>query len=127
MRRCDGPDSPVPVQPQERPIAPARTDPRMGDLPPMSALANHPQLIADRVKQIVSEEANDLPVFDIAIDAQLQAHLGLNSLDRVTILIRLEDEFEIHFSDGDFARLSEHTTTVDDLAKQVERDLVQKG
>jgi acyl carrier protein len=79
------------------------------------------QRTCDRVKQVVSDQTSNTTAHQIAPDHELKQHLGLDSLDRVEIVIALEDEFGIVFQDADFERLAEPAITVQALIEQVER------
>lgn len=54
-----------------------------------------------RVKQVLSEFANDTPIDQIASTANLATDLGMDSLDRVELQFAFEDEFGIVFEDAE--------------------------
>lgn len=85
------------------------------------------QQLRVRVKQVISEQADDYPIDRIAVDQRLEEHLGLDSLDRVELVIRFEEELGIHLDDADFERLQLPTTTVQDLIVQAEKQTNQQG
>lgn len=78
------------------------------------------QLLRLRVKQIVSELANDMPIEQIENEHRLAEYFGMDSLDRIQIVMSLEDEFGILIPDADQERLTLPTATVCDLINQVE-------
>lgn len=81
------------------------------------------QLTAARVIQLVSEQAGDQPVHTIETGHVLSKDFGFDSLDRVELVIHLEDEFKVSFPDPVFDALQSPTTTVLDLILAVERSL----
>lgn len=59
--------------------------------------------VANRVKAIISKE-NDIPVDSIGDTAGFgneEGGLGLDSLDRVELVMSLEEEFDIHIPDAE--------------------------
>lgn len=88
----------------------------------MNAIAE----IATRVKQCVSEAADDLSWHQLD-DTQKLADLGLDSLERLELLFDVEAEFSIGFGDDEEAHLTNSSTAVGDLIKGVEESLSRKG
>ncbi len=54
--------------------------------------------IEERVKEILSELSSESEFFD---DANLQSDLALDSLAMVTLLLEIEDTFEIQLDESD--------------------------
>ncbi len=80
-----------------------------------------------RVRQIVSEVADDCDLDAVHANSKLEANFGLDSFERVELLNSLEDEFDIVFLHPQDRELTSPTTTVRDLVEAVERLLSAKG
>ncbi len=74
-----------------------------------------------RVVKVVSEVAN-LPEKDIALTASLREDLGMDSLQRMTLFIALEDEFQ---DDSMPPEEVAGLATVEDIAGFIEQKLAQ--
>jgi acyl carrier protein len=77
--------------------------------------------VRTRVVKVVSEVAN-LPERDIALTASLTADLGLDSLQRMTLFIALEDEFQ---NDSMPPEEVAGLATVQDIVAFIEQKLTQ--
>lgn len=80
---------------------------------------------ATRVKHVVAEICGDI-AFDAVQDDQQLLALGLDSLDRVELLIELEREFSIALGEDTFDALESETVTVLQLVQAVEQQLNPK-
>lgn len=69
----------------------------------------------ERVRQIVAEELNR-PLDAVTMDKDLFVDLGGDDLDRVNLILRVEDEFNVAISDADMCDLK----TVGDLVNHAE-------
>lgn len=78
------------------------------------------QIISDKIKEIKENEIEEISI-ESALDYR---GLGLNSLEMMTLLVYLEDYFEIEF-DGE-KMLLENYETVSHLIKVVE-ELKEEG
>jgi acyl carrier protein len=77
--------------------------------------------VRTRVVKVVSEVAN-LPERDIALTASLTGDLGLDSLQRMTLFIALEDEFQ---NDSMPPEEVAGLATVQDIVAFIEQKLTQ--
>lgn len=55
--------------------------------------------IENRIKTVIASQLN-IPIENITSNAQLINDLGADSLDTVEIIMAMEDEFNISFTDG---------------------------
>lgn len=58
----------------------------------------------DRVREILAQYT-EITAEQIAMESDLSADLGLNSLDVVEIVVAFEEAFEINISDRDIGKL----------------------
>ena len=65
--------------------------------------------IQDRVLKIVSIESE---LSDVTIN-NTKASLGMDSLDELILIIKIEDEFEIDISDDDMGKLNSVSEIID--------------
>jgi acyl carrier protein len=77
---------------------------------------NHSDAIRTTVYRIIAEQLDVPPTF--AADATLEA-LGADSLDRVEIIMRLEEEFSIQMDDDTAANLCSVEQVVEYVEKLV--------
>ncbi|BBB90800.1 MAG TPA: acyl carrier protein [Methylomusa anaerophila] len=63
--------------------------------------------IFDRVKKVAQATLPDVDVDSIKLNAHLRDHLGLDSVDAMSLIIALEEEFKIAIPD---ARVRDLTT-----------------
>ena len=73
--------------------------------------------IYDKILSIISKQLNT-PIDTINRDASLD-RLGADSLDKVEIVMKLEDEFDIEVSDKDAEKLN----TIDDIFQLVSKNI----
>jgi acyl carrier protein len=85
----------------------------------MNTILRQPtQSAADRIRYILLDF--DLPVASLTDQAHFILDLGMDSLDRTDLLLRVEDEFGIHITDQDWHKLR----TIDALMEYL---LVEEG
>jgi acyl carrier protein len=72
-------------------------------------------MIFEKVKEIIVSELK-LDASKITMEANLQNDLGADSLDAVEVIMALEEEFDIEFSDDAATSIK----TVGDIVKYIE-------
>ncbi len=58
-----------------------------------------------RIKQCIAEQLGSYAPTEILLDHTLSDYLGCDSLDRVELTMRLEEEFDIRIDDDAFGKL----------------------
>ena len=72
-------------------------------------------MIFEKVKEIIVKELK-LDPSKVTMDANLETDLGADSLDAVEVIMALEDEFDLEFSDDAATNIK----TVGDIVKYIE-------
>ena len=72
-------------------------------------------MIFEKVKEIIVKELK-LDPSKVTMDANLETDLGADSLDAVEVIMALEDEFDLEFSDDAATSIK----TVGDIVKYIE-------
>ena len=72
-------------------------------------------MIFEKVKEIIVKELK-LDPSKVTMDANLETDLGADSLDAVEVIMALEDEFDLEFSDDAATSIK----TVGDIVRYIE-------
>ena len=72
-------------------------------------------MIFEKVKEIIVSELK-LDAAKVTMDANLEADLGADSLDAVEVIMALEEEFDLEFSDDAATSIK----TVGDIVRYIE-------
>ena len=72
-------------------------------------------MIFEKVKEIIVKELK-LDAAKVTMDANLEADLGADSLDAVEVIMALEEEFDLEFSDDAATSIK----TVGDIVRYIE-------
>ena len=80
-----------------------------------------------RLRQILSEEADDFGADAITVDSTLRGDLGMSGMQIVSMGFRVEPEFSIHLTDADTRQLDAPRATAGDVLAVVERHLKAGG
>lgn len=72
--------------------------------------------IKNKIKEIIVDK-NDVPAEQVTDNASFEADLGMDSLDRVELMIEVEKEFKISIPDDE----AEEACTLNDCVEIVER------
>lgn len=75
----------------------------------------------EKIKEIIAEQSNLKDKNSLTMDTNLQEELGLDSLDAVEIIMRLEEEFDIQVPDEAFFEVK----TIGDIAYYIEKAMNQ--
>lgn len=78
--------------------------------------------VEEKVKSIISDQLG-VSLNDVIPEAKFFEDLGMDSLDRVELVMALEEEFSIEICDEDAEKL----ITVGDAVKYIEEKTSQKG
>lgn len=74
--------------------------------------------IRNKIKEIIADK-NGIKISDVKDESNVQADLGLDSLDRFELFIELEKEFNVTITDEE----AETVFTVNEFAELVEQKL----
>jgi acyl carrier protein len=88
---------------------------------------SHEAETGKRLRHLIAE-IGDMAPDAICIDHKLEGNLGLDSLDRVELMMAIEDDFDIVFTDQEEeGRVTAPSATVADLQAAIERHLAANG
>lgn len=73
-------------------------------------------MIDQRVKQLISS-AYSVPLQNVTNDAELGDNFDMDSLDRIELVIQLEDEFGIEIQDEDAEKVTTVQAAIDCVVK----------
>ncbi len=79
--------------------------------------------IIGRIKRTLIKQGNIEDASKINLDSDLSKDLGLDSLDKIETVMRLEEEFGLSIGDNEQAKLK----TVADIVNKVEYHMAGKG
>lgn len=79
--------------------------------------------LAARLWQLLSKEADDFPLDRITRSSRLARDLNLSGVQRISLAYRLEAEFEVQFTDGDYDAIVHLNATVSDVLAAVSRNV----
>ena len=74
-------------------------------------------LIAQEIAGVVRQAAKLAPNVEIEADSRLVEDLGIDSLDLVGVLLKIQDHFEVEIDDDDVAQLK----TIGSLADYIDQ------
>ena len=72
-------------------------------------------MVFERIKEILADQL-DASTDKMAMESDIAADLGADSLDVVELLMSIEDEFDVEIPDEEI----EHIKTIGDLVKYIE-------
>ena len=75
-------------------------------------------MVFDKIKEILAEQL-DADADDMTMDTDIAKDLGADSLDVVTLLMAIEDEFEVEIPDEEI----ENIKTIGDLTEYLESNM----
>jgi acyl carrier protein len=84
------------------------------------------QTIAMRVRQVISEAADDMPVHELGAATRLKFDLGLDASERIALAYAIEREFNGSLDDAGHEAITNWRATVADVVTAVQRNLTTK-